>query len=562
MDNSKLDNQITESKKEIENAYFKTFKPTIDCINQLTKGGDYKIKLSYIDIKEQTHTKQFTGTIVEDNQPGMRFKITLPNVLNVGNVKYKESYGLTGELKLKSPTSELFIPENSISDFETKLPAQPQILEGRFTHVKSLKEYSSKSYIRLVIPVKDKEMVFPTSILEYKENYMKFDYSDWDKQMTLIGISFMTTKGMFAELNIKGCKFHFYAIEQVSLQVIDSIHKIELELFRKVTYAIRLCFAFLSGKFYKDEEILVGSDNIDFSKIDFFDYQVEEPSIITENQIINPTFFFGQYSEKNKETQEQWKEFHEMFDVKLFSSICEKILDSPEFMRSIELIVNAGRISDPVQKGALYSVSIETITELIYNEKQDQLKPIPKEKNKIWKQFFGELKQSLENIKSKISEDGYSILDKKIATLNSPTNRDRLEKPFKIVGIELKEDELKTLNQRNDYLHGRIPDHKKWAVMSTWNALKLHCLIGQLILKYFKYSGHYIDISGWFLLHNADAKKLIEQINIEELKEIMNKIKNNDFESNEQLAKAKQTIQNLEKFSIAALSIKGLMKII
>ena len=41
-----------------------------------------------------------------------------------------------------------------------------------------------------------------------------------------MGIPFMTTKGMYAELSIKGGSFHFYGLEQLNSQVIDSLEKI------------------------------------------------------------------------------------------------------------------------------------------------------------------------------------------------------------------------------------------------------------------------------------------------------------------------------------------------
>lgn len=546
--------------KKLNKAYPKIFKPTIDCINQFSKGADYKIALTYTDIKGVTHKQQFTTSIISDEQSGIRFKIKLPNILNVGSVKFKESYGLSEELIIERSGEELFIPENSVIDFETKFPAKPQFLEGKFSGIKSKKQSPTNAYCRLVISNNDKEMVYPTSILDYKDNHMKFDMSNWDRQMSLIGIPFLSTKGMYSELTIKGVKFHFYALEPINSQVIDSIDKISIELFQQVSYAIRLCFAFLSGKFYKGESILVSSDTSDFSKIDYFDYQVEQPSIITDNQIINPTFFFGQYSEKDKETQEQWKEFHNMFDPGIFSSICIKVLDSPELKRSIELIINAGSINDPIQKGALYSVSIETLTELLKTENKKVFKPI--QESRIWKPFYKDLKTSLDVIKGSISEEGFMMLNSKLANINSPTNREKLEKPFKLVGIDLTQTELEILEQRNNYLHGGQPEDKNWSAMSNMKALKLHYLIGMLILKYFNYSGHYINMSGWYILHDRETKNLMEKFDFSELKEVMEKIKSKDFETKGQLDMAKQILENFDKFNIAGLEIEGLIKII
>lgn len=546
--------------RKLEKAYSKYYSPTIECYNQFAKNREFEIELDFVDLDEKKCKNQFKITLNPDNLPGLKFKIIIPNILNVGGVKYKESYGLDKDLVLVNSTSKLFIPEDSVYEFETKFPTKPQVLEGRFSCFKSLNQYSKGAYYRLLVPIKDKDMVFPTSILDYKENHMKFDISSWDRQMTLMGIPFMTTMGMYAELTIKNHKFHFYAIEQINSQIIDSIDKIELKDFNEYSYAIRLCFAFLSGKFYRDETIIFASEDANLSKIDYYEYKIEQPSIISENQIINPIFFFGQYSKKDKETQESWKKYHNMFDTSIFSLMCEKVIDSSEFKRSLELIVNASNISDPVQKGALYSVSIETITELLKSESDNGFNPI--QEKPIWKAFYKDLKESLDKIKSNIDEDGYTILSRNIENLNTPTFRDKLKKAYSKVGVELGDDELKVLNQRNRYLHGGQPDDKNWFTLSNLNALKLHYLLGILILKYFNYSGHYINISGWYMLHNREAKKLMEQFDFEELKETISKVQTKKLETIEQIKRARQVLENFEKFSVTALTIDGLIKII
>lgn len=545
---------------KLENAYLKKFQPTMKILNTLSKGGDFKTKLTYEDTENNEHTEEFNITLIPDVELGLRFRISLPNILNVSGVKYKESYGLTNRLLIEGKNTKFYIPENSVSDFKTIFPRKPQILEGRFDRITTSLEFEKNSFYRLIIPTNDNEMIFPSSILEFNDNHMKFDISNWDRQSTLMGISFLTTKGMYIELSIKGLSFHFYSLEQINAQVIDSIDKLSIDKFKEVSYAIRLCFAFLSGKFYKSETYLVASDDLDFSEISYVDFNLEEPSILTENQIINPTFFFGQFLNKDDETQARWKPYHKMFDSEIFSRMCEKVLESPEFSRSLELVLNAGNISNPVQKGALYSVCIETITELLKSENEEVFKPIPDKS--IWKTFRKEVIATLDNIKSDISEEGYSILNAKIGSLNGPTNRDKLEKPFKLVGIELAKEDLNILDQRNSYLHGSQPLDEDWVTKSAINSLKLHYIIGWLILKYFNYSGHYMNVAGWFVLNDYEAKRLTKEIDFQEIEMILKKIQNEDFETLEQLDEARIILDKFNKFNIAAMEVQGLIKII
>lgn len=548
--------------KKLEQADLKIFKPTLECLNTFASGGKFEITLSYIDLNQANKNDRFKTLLQIDKRTGISFSIILPNILNIGSVKYKESYGLDKKLLLQNSNLKIYIPENSVSDFETVFPAKPQILKGRFTNLQSLENRPQNAFCRKIIPINDKEAIYPTSILEFKENHMKFDISNWDRQQSLMGIPFMSTLGMYADLTINNLTFHFYGINQINSFIIDSIEMIEVEIFLKTSYAIRLCFAFLSGKFYRDESYLTCSNDINFSDICYYEYQVEEATIITENQIINPTFFFNQYSKENEETQIKWKEFHKMFDNGIFSKMCEKVIESAEFRRSLELIINAGNINEPVQKGALYSVCIETLTELLKSENTDLYNPIPKAQKKTWNNFRDEIKVSLEKIKAEITSDAYKILSIKIENLNSPTNRDKLEKPFQTVGITLTDKERQSLEQRNNYLHGGQPDDKNWVAKSNLNALKLHELIGKLILKYFNYNGHYINVAGWYILNDKETTTLMQQFDYEELKTAVNRIQSNSFESTEQIEKAQLILSQFEKFSIAALEIDELIKII
>jgi hypothetical protein len=545
----------------LEKAYKKTFKPTISCVKNVSNGGEFEVSLTYDNIKKKTkETTKYSVSILKEKRVGLPFKITLPTMLEIGGVKYKESYGLSNELLLEKDGKKYIVGKNSVADFKTNFPAKPQYLNGVFLNFKSSNKESDDTYRRLIIPAKDSELIYPTSVIEYNENHIKFDIPDWDRQKSLIGIPFLSTKGMFAELEVKGIKFHFYALEPINSFVIDSIQKISKKDFVQITQAIRVCFAFLCGKFYKEEIFFLSSDNLDFSNIKNFEYQVGEPSIFTNNQIINPSFFFKQYSESDENKQNAWKDHHNMFPCNLFSSFCEKIIDSPELMRSIELVINAGSIKDSIQKGALYSVSIETITEYLKSTNESAYKPIGNEEK--WKQLLESLNEQVTEIKDEIDDSGFQILTKKIENLNSPTNRDKLVKPFELAGIVLTKEELQVLNNRNKYLHGGSPNNSDIQSELDILALKLHSLIGQLILKHIGYTGHLIHLPAWYLIHDDDTKEMIDKVDFKELEEIISKVKQSDLKDEEELEKAKKIIADHKAFLKASLELEQLIKII
>lgn len=544
----------------LEKAYLKVFQPTLDCIKIFTSGGDFSVTLTYSKTDETIESKKFMINIPNDNQNGLRFKIVIPEFLNIPGVLYMESYGLSNELILNKDGRQFIVEKESVKDFHTRFPAKPQILQGTFLNFKSSNKNIVNSYRRLIIASDDTDMIYPTSILEYADNHMKFDISNWDRQSTLLGIPFLTTKGMFSELTINDNKFHFYALEQINSYIIDSVNEISEKDFKNITNSIRTCFAFLTGKFYRGEVIYLSSSISDFSLIEGFNYQAEEASIITNNQIINHTFFFGQFSEQDEATKESWKLYHKMFSVDVFSNLCEKVLDSSEIMRCIELIIKAGSINDPIQKGALYSISIETVADYLTRQNVNSSKPISN-KN-VWRIFLKSLKQDLDTIKNEIPTNSYKTLNSKIENLNSLTNREKLTKPFELFGIHLNDDEIEILNQRNNYLHGGSPQNINWLKELNIIALKLHYLLGLLILKYIDYRGHYINLAGWYLLNDSEIKSLIKKFDFDQIGDVLLKANHNEYKDLKQIKEAKEILENYSKFLKASIEIENLIVII
>lgn len=548
--------------KLLESGYKKFLTPTIDCLNTINAGGEFQISLEYDNLKSKTKDRQsFQLFITNDKWKGLRFKIILPELLEIGGVEHKESYGLCNKLDLTQGDKKFIIKANSVTEFKTKFPYVPQILEGRFLHLMSANnEKDENNYFRLFIPVIDTEIIYPTSILEFTDNFLNFDIDEFNWHDSLLGLPSLSALGMFVNLKIKGYRFHFYAVEKMNAYIIDSIDKISKSDFIHITNIIRTNFAFLSGKFYRDEAIYFSSDDCDFKNINDFDIRVEEGSIISYNQIINPKFFFSTYESSNYTLQEKWKPFHKMFSSELFSRFCESLINIPELLRSIELINNASHISDPIQKGALYSVAIETITEHLKNEKEEKFNPITD--NRISKKLRGNLLRELEKIKNEISEEGYNILTKKIQNINQPTNRDKLEKSFKVVGIILNSEEKGALDNRNDYLHGKKPIDTNERLELEKTSLQLHSLIGRLILRYINYEGHYIHLPSLHILKNKTLSDLFEKVDIDEFKILCDKAKNELLQDKNELKKAKALFENYKKILIHAAEMEKLIIIL
>jgi hypothetical protein len=538
----------------------KVFKPTIDCLNKITKGGVFQITLEYSNSKKETEKNKFKLEIIQQKVAGLPFKITLPNLLDIGGVEYKESYGLTNELIIEQEGQKYFVSADSIKDFKTEFPRKPQYLEGTFLNFRSTNEEKEENFYRIVICVQDTQMIYPTEILEYDKNYMTFDISNWDKQKDLLGIPYPSTKGMYSNLEINGKKFHFYALEPINAFIIDCVDKIEKNDFIAITQSIRMCFAFIAGKFYKDETVYIASDDQDFRTIKNFDYKVEEPSIISENQIINPIFFFNQFSKNEGNVPETWKDYHKMFSCEVFSELCEKVLDSTELFRSLELVINAGAIKDPIQKGALYSVSLETITNYFKQKNNDNFKIV--QDKKVWDHLSEDLKSIIAEKKDVIGMSDCERLINKIESINRIPNSDALRKPFDLVGITLTDEDIKVLEVRNRYLHGNKPNNSAIRFDLEAIALKLHCLICKLILKHISYAGHFMYLPAWYHMHNRETIKLFQKVDIKEIINIMEKFKNNELKDIPEKERLLRLIDDYKLYLKAVMEIGQLIMII
>ncbi|MFC7357093.1 hypothetical protein ACFQO1_05300 [Jejudonia soesokkakensis] len=543
-------------KKILKTAKHKNFKQTVECLQKLALGGKYEIQLSFNTSDKKAVQQNFPIEIINNREQGLPFQIKVEKLLNIGGVLHKESYGLNKALTIIQDGKSFYTKKESVSNFKTEYPKKPQYLNGTLNNLKTFSESPKPSYTRIVIQTNDTEFTYPTEILEFKKNRLKFDYETWHLQKSLIGLPFPSTKGMFVNVEINGNKFDFYGIEPMNSMIIDSVNKIALDDFKKYSYIIRLCFAFLSGKFYKEEVVYALSNTENFETIDEYEYVLESPSIISKNQIVNPTFFFQTFKDRSEQEQKDLEKHHKMFDSNLFSSFCEKVLNHPELLRTIELIITAGNLSDSIQKGALYSVAIETLTEFLKDLNQEVFKPI--QDKPTAKSFRKEQIALLETYKTKIDPKGFDILATKINNLNSPTNKDKLIKPFELYGITLNQDDLEVLDQRNAYLHGGIPIDSSWEAELEANALKLHNLLNLLILNFIGYKGHYINLSGWYLMQVNEVQDIFKNVDFEEIKRITEKV-NSGNAKDLNIPDARKKIENYEKF---LKSVQGTSNII
>lgn len=495
-------------RKLLKGAFKKFLQPSLAAIKEFLRDGAFKITLQYVDsdTKEKKTYEADINLTNRDNKRGVNFEISIKDQLRNGGVKYMNSYGLENGLHIYTENLIFTANAGTVQNFECNFPALPRKLTGFLNHLQSQCKPYDNSYYRMCIPVTDTDIIYPTEILS-TDLHLVFDVPLWDMQPSLIGIRFPSIMGMCITLDVRGKKFHFYAIEDIKCVFIDSLEKLSFDEFQSMAADIRLAFAFLTAKYYSGDVFTLISKDKHFRKISDVSYQSEGDPIYGKQQLINPTELFTFYRDIDSETfRQKFSDFHNRFSKEIFGRFCTSLYDNPVLRRATEILVNSCSTKEPLQQGILGSVALETITELIAEENKSVIKPISEKSTA--RALIKRLKDVVKTEFETIPQEGSRVIESKLSDLNKPTNKSKLLFPFQMFGIILSEIDEEILNYRNDFLHGRSPiNHNKiWELEQI--ALKLHYLAGVVILKYIGYSGHVINLPFWNLFRNQE--KMLE----------------------------------------------------
>ena len=513
--------------KLLDGAIMKYTLPSLAAINDFNSGSKFEITLIYFSRAGEVRSSTFHAYIKHAEGKGFSFNIVMEAMPEVGGVMFKESYGLHRQLFLKNQSATIEVAENSVSNFTTRYSYQPQVLKGNFCNLKKLtaSEYNN-SFQRIMVSVADTDFIRPAAIVRSVAQLV-CDKEAFNAHDSLMGPRFRMGIS-YIDMQIEGHRYHIYELNDSCL-VIDSLQIQDHELFRIHTSAIRKSLAVLSGKYYADEAYYLTSADQDFKNIDGLWYVFENATVISTRRIVDMVIYDKHGKEIEAELPEG-KTFRGTMPIEIFENLCLKLVKNDEVLRTVELVISAMNNPDPVQQGAMYSVALETITGLLSKINEDKLNPVPDKE--IFKKLNDELKTVLAGYSEAISSEGMTILGIKLDNMNSPTNRDKLVKTFNLYGITLSAEEIKTINERNTYLHGNSPLDAKFVFELNDISLKLHSLILKLLLKYTGYNGHIINLAVYAFakdelkMHNhlkkthqytidgpAEMERLIEQGN-------------------------------------------------
>jgi len=282
------------------------------------------------------------------------------------------------------------------------------------------------------------------------------------------------------ELNINNYRislFDYKICDSESL-VIDCYDDILIPDFEKIISSIIYCYGLLSGCLIRDEITILQFNSTDFKDVTNLYFRRIEESL---NGIpsVDPRLFH-QMDKDKRPTQ--------YIPKVVFENLVTKSLLDPRLLRSIKLI-NESWQYPLVIRASTFSVALETLKNVIIEENQKTVNPF---KSKITASSTIKKLKNIVNEKPDSDFNNKKSVLNKLEQLNQVGNRDSFLLSFKLLKIDLNEDDRRCINMRNEFLHGRIPfenENDKEDYQIQHIVYKLHLLTSSLIMKYCGYKG-------------------------------------------------------------------------
>ena len=314
-------------------------------------------------------------------------------------------------------------------------------------------------------------------------------------------------------LNEIGYEVYFHKNDDLDLKylLIETDNPTNLESFEGYINTIIYTISLFTGKFYRGGRYIVALSNYEEDwKENYVKYEYLGESILKKVNLLDPHACktvlekFG-VSENDIKSKCRW------MDLNLLSKIILNVHDNNKIYRIIDLINEGNSTSSLILRSGIYSIALETLTNLVYEQNKEKLNPIgDQELEKIIKDKFYSI---LDEYEHAIEEQGMDALKKKIAGLNRPANIDKLINSFSALGLRISPDDEKVIKYRNKFLHGSSPirnfegnDDKTSELY--YIASHLHKLVTLLLLKFIGYEGHIKNI---YAINYFERKKTLKE---------------------------------------------------
>ena len=426
-------------------------------------------------------------SISKNHNEGFICKIFLDKLFNSTYNNNIKNFGIFEPIVLNRSGHTYFINNNSVISVSLTL-SNPQVITLLLNKFQSgrTEDFDDKKQ-RLIIPTETEP-----SFVNIEANSVK--------------ISTIITCSGLIQININGFNYHLFKYKNKDTGkkylCIDAQEKNKFQEFITNSNAIVMALGYLSGNLYLDEYYYQTFKEDSYELTEHIFYENREKSALTEHALLN-TFLFQTYLYEI-EKKGKYQNILSYMPKSVFSNLCYTIKTNESYSRCCELVIEGNQCKQLLLRAGIYSIALETITNIIYEEHKEKINPIEDKKLvKILQKKFNDIISDYDEF---ISEDGKRTLKSKINDMNKPTNTQKLSFPFKIYNLQLSNEDLKMLKHRNKFLHGTSPIIESEIKHETdeliYIVASLHFMLNSLMLKYIGYSGHIINYPTW-IQHNS-----------------------------------------------------------
>lgn len=323
-------------------------------------------------------------------------------------------------------------------------------------------------------------------------------------------------------VNVGGCEFSIYLakVRDRTFFVVDNLTQTNLKNFDQCVTSILFALGFIEQKILLDESYTFvinhprTGEGVSMRYMSLRESIFGQYAIFTTNAYSVRIPIGNLYGFNGMADIEMWSNKLSPCPKTVFDNLTALIYKYPILANCISILVDGSKAGLEIQ-GASFAVVLETITSLIEKEK---LVPIHKVNPVVAKSKWKALRKEYLTLLSRttLSEEEKEFVTNKLNNLNQPTNRDKLQTPFAAIGISLSQKEIDTIEQRNDFLHGRNNCGIDPASMDqmVWTCKLLHQLCCILLFKLSGFSGHIIDQTAFdakigSILNSPDGFRLI-----------------------------------------------------
>ena len=445
---------------------------SIEGISSFHKERAYKVLESALPVSD------CIATVVKSNEAGFICKVFLKEFkLLTRSDEDKRSF--YEQIRLESGGENYLLPRNHSRNVSTSI-SEPQVITLNLNSFQkgTFEDFDNKK-LRLIIPV------------SIKPNFECIDFKS-----VKIKDSIYACGGI--EVLLADKTYHIFKYvnneRNENYLIIDSLEKNKYDEFKVNSNAIILGFGLVSGNYCLGEYYYHVINDDPNAPVQNIAYQNnEEESVLTGVKLLDPFQFRAYIKAFNK--AEILETVGSRMSSLVFSNLCKKIKENETYSRCSKLILEGHDCEHLLLKGGIYSIAIETLSGIIYDENSEKINPISDEK--LVSLMQNKMREIISEFGKSITEYGKSILEAKINDLNKPTNSKKLSMPFKICGIELTKSDLTILETRNKFLHGSTPISKEELGGKEreilFAVLRLQFLVMCLMFKYIGYSGHLMN---------------------------------------------------------------------